>query len=284
MHSGARLMDGEVLAAGLRRQMAARRHELGPVSMVSVLVGEDAASLAYLGRKHQDCAEIGVAARLLRLPASCTEAELLAVVQSLNADPAVDGFFVQFPLPPGLSEARVAAAIAPEKDIDGLHPVNLGRLLAGLPGLRPCTPMAVLTLLRGHDVALAGRRVAVIGRGALVGRPLAVLLAAPGVDAVVTQLHRSAGDWRAVTRAADVVISAAGVPGLLRAADLRPGAAVVGVGISYDAAGRMVSDLDPDVASVAGHVTPPDGRVGPLTRAMLLQNLLQAAAARLGRA
>lgn len=272
------LLDGDALATRLRREMAEAASRLGP-RLVTVLVGEDPASLAYIGRKHQDCAELGIEASLLRLPTSITEAELLAEIAQLNTDPAVDGFFVQFPLPQGLSEARIAAAIAPGKDIDGLHPENLGRLLTGAPGLPPCTPMAVLTLLRRYGIELAGKSVALVGRGRLVGAPLAVMLAAKGVDATVTQLHSRSGNLSPSLRAADVIISAAGAPGLIRAGDVKPGATVVGVGISY-AAGQMVSDIAEDVALVAGHVTPLHGSVGALTRAMLLQNLLTAAEAR----
>ena len=274
------LLDGDALAARLRRDMTEAARRLRP-RMVTVLVGDDPVSRAYISRKHQDCVELGIAAEILELPATISEADLLFEIRRLNADDVVDGFFVQFPLPPPLSEARVAAAISPAKDIDGLHPENLGRMLTGQAGLRPCTPTAVLELLSAHNVAIAGRVVALIGRGPLVGAPLAVLLAARG--ATLLHLNRATPDLAAFTAQADVVISAAGEPGLVTGAMIKPAAAVVGVGISYDAQGNMISDIAADVAEVAGFVTPPHGSVGPLTRAMLLRNLLCAAErARLG--
>ena len=183
---------------------------------------------------------------------------------------------MQLPLPAGLDEAEALEAVDPGKDMDGLHPVNLGRLLAGRPGLLPCTPAGVLALLNHHDVPLAGRHVVVIGRGALVGRPLAMLLSMPGVDATVTLAHSRTPDLASLTRQADVIVSAAGRTDLVTAAMVRPGAAVVGVGITY-LDGQMVSDIADDVAEVARWVTPRHGSVGSLTRAMLLKNLLDIA-------
>jgi methylenetetrahydrofolate dehydrogenase (NADP+)/methenyltetrahydrofolate cyclohydrolase len=281
---GAVLLDGDALAARMREALAARAAALaarGVVArMATVLVGGDPASAAYIGRKHADCAAVGIASDDIRLPGDIGQAALLAEVARLNADPGLHGLLVQLPLPGGLDGAAVTAAVLPARDIDGLHPVNLGRLLAGQPGIRPCTPLGILHLLRAHGVDLAGRRVAILGRGLLVGRPLAMLLSLPGVDATVTLLHRGSGDPGAVTRAADVVISAAGRPGLVTAAMVRPGAAVVGVGISWGPQGGMVSDIAADVAGVAGWITPPHGSVGALTRAFLLSNLLDAAEAR----
>lgn len=269
-------LDGDALAATLRRGMAAEVARLPrPPRMATVLVGDNPASRSYIARKHADCAELGIRADPVALPADTPAADLLATVARLNADPAVDGFFVQFPLPAGHDELAVAAAIAPGKDIDGLHPVNLGRLVTGQPGLRPCTPAAVLALLQGYDVPLAGRHVVIVGRGLLVGRPLALMLSARGVDATVTLAHSATPDLAALTRRADVVIAAASRPDLIRADMIRPGAAAVGVGISH-VDGRMVSDLAADVAQVAGHVTPPHGSVGALTRTMLLRNLIDA--------
>ena len=272
------LLDGDALAATLRRTMADRVARLPrPPRMATVLVGDNPASRSYIARKHADCLELGIAADLIALPADTAAAVLLAEVARLNADPAVDGFFVQFPLPDGLDERAIAAAIAPAKDIDGLSPENLGRMVADLPGHLPCTPSAVLALLQGYGVALAGRHVVIVGRGLLVGRPLALMLSARGVDATVTLAHSATPDLAALTCQADVVIAAAGQPDLIRADMMRPGAAAVGVGISY-AGGQMVSDLAQDVAQVAGHVTPSHGSVGALTRAMLLRNLIDAAA------
>ncbi|ARO15029.1 methylenetetrahydrofolate dehydrogenase (NADP+) / methenyltetrahydrofolate cyclohydrolase [Ketogulonicigenium robustum] len=272
------LLDGDALAARLRQEMAARVAASGirPV-MATVLVGTDPASESYVARKHQDCAEIGIEALNIRLPEQATPADVLAEVARLNADLDVDGFFVQFPLPPGHDEQAVAAAIDPAKDIDGLHPENLGRLITGRGGIPPCTPMAVLALLRGYGIALAGQHVVIIGRGLLVGRPLAMLLSAPGIDASVTLLHSKTPDLATFTRSADIVIAAAGHPALVTAEMIRVGATVVGVGITYGDDGAMVSDIAADVAGKAGAVTPPHGSVGPLTRAMLLQNVINIA-------
>ena len=239
-------------------------------------MGEDPASASYVARKHSDCAKIGIAADDIRLPVTITAPALLAEIARLNADPGVQGFMVQLPLPQGLDAGLMLEAIRPGKDIDGLHPINLGRLLAGRPGMLPCTPNAILALLIAHAIPLAGANIAIIGRGALVGRPLATLLSQRGIDATVTLLHSRSPDIAAVTRRADVIISAAGQPDLVKAGMVMPGAAVVGVGITY-VDGAMVSDIAPDVADVAGWATPGHGSVGALTRAMLLRNLLLAA-------
>ena len=278
--SRAVLLDGDALAAGWRRDLALRVAVLKARGvaprLATVLVGDDPASAGYVARKHADCREVGVEVEEVRLPAQVVQADFLAVVGRANADPAVHGLLVQLPLPVHLHAPAVTAAVAPSKDADGLHPLNLGRLIAGEAGPRPCTPLAILGLLRHHGVALAGRRVAVIGRGELVGRPLALMLSAAPVDAVVTLLHRRAPDLAAVTRESDVIVSAAGVPGLVTADMVRPGAAVVGVGISYRD-GAMISDVADEVAAVAGFVTPRHGSVGALTRAQLLRNLLDLA-------
>ncbi|WP_430251182.1 bifunctional 5,10-methylenetetrahydrofolate dehydrogenase/5,10-methenyltetrahydrofolate cyclohydrolase [Neorhizobium sp. DAR64860/K0K1] len=279
----ATLLDGEALAARLRREMTAevaglRARGIAP-KMVTVLVGDDPASATYIGRKHADCAEVGIEAIDLRLPSDTTTEALLERIAAVNADPAIYGQMVQLPLPPDIDETKVMTAVSPAKDIDGLHPQNLGLLLAGKPGLLPCTPAAILALLQGNAVPLAGRRVAIIGRGQLVGRPLAMLLSARGTDATVTLLHSGSRDIAEDVRRADIVIAALGQPGFVTADMVKPGAAVVGVGISYGTDGSMISDVAADVADVAGWVTPPQGSVGALTRAMLLRNLLQIAAA-----
>jgi methylenetetrahydrofolate dehydrogenase (NADP+)/methenyltetrahydrofolate cyclohydrolase len=273
------LLDGDALAARLRGEMKADvtgliARGIQP-KMATLLVGDDPASASYIARKHADCAEIGIAVADIHLPADIGAADLLARIAALNADPAVHGFMVQLPLPAGLDEAAMVQAIHPDKDIDGLHPISLGRLLAGRPGFLPCTPAAILTLLQAYDIKLAGADVVIIGRGNLVGRPLAMLLSQRGIDANVTVLHSRSGDL-AATRRADIVICAAGMPNLVTAKMVRPGVAVVGVGISY-VDGAMVSDIAPDVAEIAGWVTPPHGSVGPLTRAALLGNVLRAA-------
>jgi methylenetetrahydrofolate dehydrogenase (NADP+)/methenyltetrahydrofolate cyclohydrolase len=282
-HPQAILLDGDKLAARLRGEMEAdaallMARGIQP-KMATVLVGDDPASASYVARKHADCAEIGIAVEDMRLPATISSADLLAVIAALNADRSVHGFMVQLPLPSGLDEAAMLEAVRPDKDIDGLHPINLGRLLAGQPGFLPCTPAAILTLMRAYNIPLAGAEVAIIGRGNLVGRPLAMLLSQRGVDATVTLLHSQSRDLAAATRRADIVISAAGIPDLITPDMIKPGAAVIGVGISY-VDGRMISDIAAGVADVAAWITPAHGSVGPLTRAMLLKNLLRAAAER----
>ncbi|MCX8998380.1 bifunctional 5,10-methylenetetrahydrofolate dehydrogenase/5,10-methenyltetrahydrofolate cyclohydrolase [Rhizobiaceae bacterium BDR2-2] len=274
-------LDGERLAARWRAGIAAdaaalKARGIAP-KMATVLVGDDPASAAYIGRKHADCLETGIEALDIRLPADATRAELLEQVDRLNRDPSVHGLMVQLPLPAPLDEDEALAAVAPHKDIDGLHPANLGRLLAGRPGLLPCTPAAILGLLSDYDVPLAGRRVAILGRGPLVGRPLAMLLSLKDTDATVTLLHSRSPDIAGELRRADVVVAAIGVAGYVTAGMVKPGAAVVGVGISYTADGRMVSDVAEEVTEVAGLVTPPHGSVGALTRAALLRNLISAA-------
>lgn len=277
------LLDGDALARTVRADLAARTAALvargGPQPcLATILVGENPASATYVARKHADCLELGYASRELVLPARTSQAELIAHVGRFNADPACHGVLVQFPLPDPCDPVTVQEAVDPAKDVDGLHPLNLGRMLARRPALRPCTPAAVLALLAAHKVPLAGKRVAIIGRGGLVGAPLAVMLADPAINAVPTLLHRGAGDLGAVLRESDVIVAAAGVPDLVRADMVRPGACVVGVGITWGEGG-VVSDLAADVAQVAGWITPPHGSVGAMTRAMLMANVLEAASA-----
>ncbi|GAA4525898.1 bifunctional methylenetetrahydrofolate dehydrogenase/methenyltetrahydrofolate cyclohydrolase [Chelativorans composti] len=278
------VLDGDDLARRIRGELANEARALRDAGIVptlaTVLVGDNPASRAYVARKHADCREVGIESRELNLPANTSRTELLSVIRRLNDDPAVHGFLVQFPLPEGLDEGEAASSILPTKDIDGLHPYNLGRLLAGTPTVLPCTPAGVLALLESWDIRLSGKRVLVIGRGTLVGRPLAMLLSLRGVDATVTLAHRRTPDLAELARQSDVIISAAGVPDLVTRDMVKPGAAVVGVGITYDADGQLVSDIADDVAAVAGWKTPRHGSVGALTRAFLLANLLQLASGR----
>jgi len=246
---------------------------------VTILVGDNPASEAYVARKHSDCREMGIASAEIRLPADVTASALERVVEDANSDPSIHGFLVQLPLPPPLDGNQFLSRISPDKDVDGLHPENLGRLLRGDPKILPCTPAAILTLLRHHHVPTAGKKVLIVGRGALVGRPLAMLMSMKGVDATVTLAHASTPQLGHLTAEADIVISAAGVPDLIRSGMVQAGAAVVGVGISYDSAGAMVSDIADDVANVARWVTPRHGSVGALTRAALFENLLTLASA-----
>jgi methylenetetrahydrofolate dehydrogenase (NADP+)/methenyltetrahydrofolate cyclohydrolase len=276
------LLDGDAFAALYRARIKARADAAGSLTtrpnLATILVGDDPASLAYVGRKHGDCDELGFGSVQISLPEMVPQAMLLAEIARLNVDPAIHGLLVQFPLPTHIDQWTVQCAIDPAKDVDGLHPLNLGRMMARQPGLRPCTPQGIVALLRHHDVPLAGARVAIVGRGLLVGRPLAAMLADPAIDAVPTLLHTGAGDIAEIVRASDIVVSAAGRPGLIRADMVRPGACVVGVGITY-VDGAMISDVADDVAEVAGWVTPRHGSIGPMTRAMLMANLLDAALA-----
>jgi methylenetetrahydrofolate dehydrogenase (NADP+)/methenyltetrahydrofolate cyclohydrolase len=263
----------------LRRRVAALAERGVTPGLGTVLVGNDPASTWYVGAKHRDCAEIGIASLRRDLPADATLEDVLAVVAELNADPACTGFLVQQPT--GLDEFAVLAAVDPAKDVDGLHPTNLGWLVLGRPAPLPCTPVGCLELLRRYDIPLAGARVVVIGRGITVGRPLALMLTRRSENATVVQCHTGTRDLAAEVRRADVVIAAAGSPGLVTADMVRPGAAVLDVGVSRvegpDGRSRIAGDVDPEVAEVAGHLSPNPGGVGPMTRAMLLSNVVAAA-------
>lgn len=277
------VLDGDELARRKRGELAAQAERLRQAgvtpTLATILVGDNPASRTYVARKHADCREIGIQSREIVLPGDISEADLLSVVDGVNADMSVHGFLVQFPLPEGLDEGVAAATILPTKDIDGLHPYNLGCLLVSSPTVLPCTPAGVLELLTAYDVPLAGKRVLIIGRGTLVGRPLAMLLSMKGINATVTLAHSRTPEIGELALQSDVIISAAGVPDLVTKDMVNPGAAVIGVGITYDSEGRMVSDIADDVASVAGWKTPRHGSVGSLTRAFLLANLLQLAEA-----
>lgn len=275
------LLDGDELARRMRGELKAHADTLKLAGiqpmLATILVGENPASMAYVARKHADCSEIGIYSTEIRLPADTAHDKLAGTVDLLNNDPSIHGLLVQFPLPSGLNDNWFAARIAPEKDIDGLHPFNLGKLVTGDPTILPCTPSGILALLREHHVPLAHRRVLIIGRGTLVGRPLALLLSSVGIDATVTLAHSQTTNLDELARQSDVIISAAGQPDLVTADMVKPGAAVIGVGISYDENGLMVSDIADDVEQVAGWKTPRHGSVGALTRAFLLENLLNLA-------
>lgn len=275
------VLDGDLLAIEQRREMKSRVAALRTAGVTpkiaTVLVGDDPASHSYIARKHADCIELGIESIDLRMPVDVDTSGLLAQVSDLNRDKSVHGFLVQLPLPSHLNGEAILAAVDPSKDIDGLHPVNLGALCAGLPRILACTPSGILTLLRHYQVPLAGKNITIIGRGMLTGRPLAMLLSLPGIDATVTLVHSKTSDIATHTKQADVVISAAGKPDLVTADMVKPGAAVVGVGISYNANSEAVSDIADDVADVAGWVTPQHGSVGALTRAKLLSNLIDSA-------
>ncbi|QBY01319.1 hypothetical protein E2K80_11760 [Rhodophyticola sp. CCM32] len=276
------LLDGDALAAIRLSEMTARVAALADAGIVphltTILVGNDPASEAYLKRKHADCAKAGIGSEAIVLDAETSQDDLMALIARLNADASRHGVLIQLPLPNHLDTDSAVAAVDPAKDVDGFHPMNLGRLLWGSEGTLPCTPAGILDLLQAHHVPLAGQRVVIIGRGSIVGRPLAMLLSRKGVDADVTLLHSRSGDVGGAIAGADIVISAVGQPDFIRADMIRPGASVLGIGISY-AEGEMVSDIAGDVAEKASFVTPRHGSVGALTRAHLLLNLVAAAEA-----
>ena len=279
----ATILDGKATAAAIKAELAGRVAGLAArgvhPGLGTVLVGDDPGSRAYVNGKHRDCAEVGIASIRRDLAADATQEQIEAVVDELNADPACTGYIVQLPLPAGIDANRILSRIDPDKDADGLHPLNLGRLVLGDPGPLPCTPRGIVELLRRYDVPVAGADVTVIGRGITVGRALGLLLTRRSENATVTLCHTGTKDLAAHTRAADIVVVAAGRPGLLTAGMVRPGAAVLDVGITRTEAG-LVGDVAPEVREVAGYLAPMPGGVGPMTRAMLLANVVNAAAAR----
>ncbi|WP_448610186.1 bifunctional methylenetetrahydrofolate dehydrogenase/methenyltetrahydrofolate cyclohydrolase [Geodermatophilus sp. URMC 60] len=273
-------LDGKATAAAIRAELTERVTALTAAGhrpgLGTVLVGDDPGSRWYVNAKHKDCAQVGIASIQRELPATATQADVLAVVDELNADPDCTGYIVQLPLPRGIEESAVLERMDPAKDADGLHPVNLGRLVLNVPGPLPCTPVGIVELLRRHDVAIAGAEVVVVGRGITVGRPLGLLLTRRSENATVTLCHTGTRDLAAHLRRADIVVAAAGVPGLVTRDLVKPGAAVLDVGVSR-VDGKIAGDVAPDVVEVAGFVAPNPGGVGPMTRAMLLQNVVLAA-------
>jgi methylenetetrahydrofolate dehydrogenase (NADP+) / methenyltetrahydrofolate cyclohydrolase len=290
----ARMLDGKAMAADLRAEVAAAvaamRAQDGVVPGLGVvLVGDNPASRSYVTAKEKACAAAGIHSREITLPSGASRADILAAVRALNTDEAIDGILVQLPLPDAAIEREVIEAVDPAKDVDGFHPVNVGRLVLGLPAFVPCTPAGVVEMLRRAQVPLAGAAVVVIGRSSIVGRPLSILLSQKGVDATVTLCHTRTKDIARHTREADVVVVAAGRPGTLTADMVRPGAVVVDVGVNRvpdasKATGyRLVGDVDFEaVAAKAGVLTPVPGGVGPMTIAMLLKNTVDAARRRRG--
>jgi len=279
------VLDGKAAAAAIKEDLTRRVAALTRAGTVpglgTVLVGDDPGSHAYVAGKHRDSVQVGIASIRRDLPADATQEQVDAVIDELNADPACTGYIVQLPLPAGLDAHRVLNRMDPAKDADGLHPVSLGRLVLGEPGPLPCTPRAIVELLRRYDVPIAGADVTVIGRGITVGRALGLLLTRRSENATVTLTHTGTKDLPGHTRRADIVVVAAGRPGLLTADMVKPGAAVLDVGITRTDAG-LVGDVAPDVAEVAGYLAPMPGGVGPMTRAMLLANVVDAAEQRLG--
>ena len=286
----ARLLDGKSTAAVIRSELTARVAALRERGVVpglgTLLVGKDPGSSSYVAGKHRDCAEVGITSVREDLPAAATQADVLAAVARLNDDPSCTGYIVQLPLPAGLDQQTVLEAVDPGKDADGLHPTNLGRLVLQVSGditsPLPCTPRGIVELLGRYGVPLSGAEVVVVGRGVTVGRHLGLLLTRKGIDATVTLTHTRTRDLASVVRRADVVVAAAGVAGMIAPGWVKPGAAVLDVGVTRvvdEATGRsrLVGDVDPGVAEVAGWLAPMPGGVGPMTRAMLLANVVDSA-------
>jgi len=277
----AQLIDGKAIAAAVRAGVKEKTAEFIARTgvrpcLVAVLVGEDPASRVYVRNKGKACTEAGLLSRQIDLPASVSEKELLDLVAGLNADETVHGILVQLPLPDHIDESRVIEAISPDKDVDGFHPVNAGRLLVGRPGFVPCTPLGIMKLLDHEQVDLKGKHAVVVGRSNIVGKPVAILLLAR--HATVTICHSRTKDLPGVVRSADVVVAAVGRAGMIRGSWIKPGAVVIDVGINRLPDGKLAGDVAFDEArEVAGRITPVPGGVGPMTIAMLLHNTLEAA-------
>jgi methylenetetrahydrofolate dehydrogenase (NADP+) / methenyltetrahydrofolate cyclohydrolase len=273
------MMDGKELAARVREEVAREVADLGHVGLATVLVGDDPASHVYISAKHKAATEAGIDARDVRLPDDTTEEDVLSLVADLNADAEVDGILVQLPLPSLMDETKVTYAVAPLKDVDGFHPVNAGNLYLGTPIHVPATPSGCMELLAAYDVEPSGKEAVVIGRSEIVGRPMAMLLM--HANATVTVCHSRTADLASHVRRADIVVAAVGRPGIVTPEMVKPGAAVLDVGLTRTEEG-IRGDVDPAVAEVAGHLTPMPGGTGPMTIAMLLRSAVRAARFRQG--
>ncbi len=276
----ATLLDGKATLDTILEELRGRIETLRECGVVpglgTVLVGDDPGSHSYVRGKHRDCAKVGITSIQRALPADATQAQVEAVVDELNADPSCTGYIIQLPLPDQLNAGALLERVDPEKDADGLHPVNLGRLVLMENGPLPCTPRGIVELLRRYDVPLAGVRVTVVGRGVTVGRPLGLLLSRRSENATVTLCHTGTKDLAEEVRRADIVVAATGRTGLVTPEMVKPGAAVLDVGVTRTESG-LVGDVAPEVAEVAGYLAPMPGGVGPMTRAMLLANVVEAA-------
>jgi len=286
----AQVLDGKATAAAIKQELAARvavlRERGVTPGLGTLLVGEDPGSQWYVAGKHRDCAEVGIASIREDLPATATQEEIEAAVRRLNEDPACTGYIVQLPLPKGIDTNRVLELIDPDKDADGLHPTNLGRLVLRVSepvtSSLPCTPAGIIELVQRHGIDLAGKEVVVLGRGTTVGRSIGLLLTRKDINATVTLTHTGTRDLASHLRRADVIVAAAGVPGIVGAQDVKPGAVVLDVGVSRTTdpetgRSKVVGDVDPAASEVAGWVSPNPGGVGPMTRAMLLVNVVETA-------
>ncbi|MBX8995601.1 bifunctional methylenetetrahydrofolate dehydrogenase/methenyltetrahydrofolate cyclohydrolase [Corynebacterium testudinoris] len=273
-------LDGQLyrdeIFDGLTKRVAALKEKGIVPGLATVLVGDDPASHSYVKMKHRDCEQIGVNSIRKDLPEDITQEELLAVIDELNNDPTCTGYIVQLPLPKHLDENAVLAAIDPDKDADGLHPMNLGKLVLNETAPLPCTPNGAIHLLKRYDIELNGAKVVVIGRGVTVGRPIGLMLTRRSENSTVTLCHTGTKDLAAETREADIIVAAAGVPHMLTADMVKPGAAILDVGVSR-LDGKLAGDVHPDVWEVAGFVSPNPGGVGPLTRAFLVRNVVERA-------
>ena len=280
--AAARMLPGtpvaEAILADVARRAAALRERGVVPALATILVGDDPASAGYIRIKQKQAAELGFVSPHEHLPADATQADLHRAITRLNEDPAVHALLVQYPLPAHLDYDAALLTVDPDADVDGMHPLNLGRLSVGLPGPLPCTPAGIEALLAYYEIPVAGREVVILGRGATIGRPLAMLLAQkrPTADAAVTVVHTGVPDWERYTRRAEILVAAAGVPGIIRPEQVRPGATVIGAGVRY-AGRRLLPDVDESVAEVAGALTPRVGGVGPTTVAMLFRNAVTAA-------
>ncbi|MEU8824155.1 bifunctional methylenetetrahydrofolate dehydrogenase/methenyltetrahydrofolate cyclohydrolase [Streptomyces sp. NPDC048636] len=277
----AQILDGKATAAAIKSDLVKRVEALKAQGihpgLGTVLVGEDPGSKWYVAGKHRDCAEVGIASIRRDLPETATQEEIEAAVRELNEDPECTGYIVQLPLPKGIDTNRVLELMDPAKDADGLHPMNLGRLVLNEAGPLPCTPQGVIQLLRHHGVEIKGAHVVVVGRGITVGRSIGLLLTRRSENATVTLCHTGTRDLPSVLRQADIIVAAAGVRHLVKPEDVKPGAAVLDVGVSRDEHGKIAGDVHPGVAEVAAWISPNPGGVGPMTRAQLLVNVVEAA-------
>ena len=270
----AKVLDGVAAAKVIRHEVSQAVAKLkNKPGLATVLVGEDPGSRSYVNGKHRDCSQVGINSIRIELPQNVSQAELLKEIDDLNRSNECSGFIVQLPLPAHIDTNKVLSAIDPDKDADGLHPTNLGKLVLSQSGVIPCTPRAIVELLRKNEISLSGKEVVIIGRGTTVGRPLSLLLSSKGIDATVTILHSKSSDIRSHTKRADIVIAALGRAHFLTADMVKEGVVAIDVGITRTSEG-LVGDIDPDVVKVASAIAPMPGGVGPMTRAMLLSNLL----------
>lgn len=275
-------IDGKRLAADVRARAAAEVAELAargiPCGLAVVLVGDDQGSATYVRAKLRDCEQCGIPSRDFKLPEQTTQDELMELVRTLNDDPGIAGILVQMPLPRHLDAEAVVAAIDPTKDVDGFHPENLGRLVRGLPGLRPCTPAGIMEMLDAYDIDVSGKNAVIVGRSSIVGKPMSLMLLAQNATISVAHSHTDPRELARICQSADILVAACGIPKMIKGPWIKPGASVIDVGMDRDEDGKLCGDVDFDSAElVAGAITPVPGGVGPMTRAMLMSNVVMAA-------